>query len=152
MLDAGRLGGLRFAAGLPPPVLAELAALAVPRTFGPRAIIFREGTACEEVYLVESGHVALDMNVPGRGLIRILTVGEGELLGWSALLGDGVMTATATALEETKLVVLPGAALRDLCQRNHEIGFRIMQQVARALSQRLVATRLQLLDLFADNK
>jgi CRP-like cAMP-binding protein len=100
------------------------------------------------MFLVESGHVALDMHVPGRGPVRILTVGEGELLGWSALLQDGPMTCAATALESTRLIAIPGAGLAALCEANQEIGYRVMRQMARALAQRLVATRLQLLDLF----
>ncbi len=148
MLDVAELSGLRFAAGLPPQTLAELAGVASVQTFAPGRVVFREGDRCPEIFLVESGRVALDMHVPGRGPVRILTVGAGELLGWSALLADGPMTATATTLEATRLVVLPGAKLGAMCETNHEIGYRVMQQMARALAQRLVATRLQLLDLF----
>lgn len=152
MFDARALAGLRFAAGLPPQTLAELAGIAREQVFAGKSVIFREGTNCPELFVVHSGHVALDMHVPGRGATRILTVGEGELLGWSALLGDGRMTATATAIDDTRLVVLSGAKLRQLCETNHETGWHVMQQVAKGLSQRLVATRLQLLDLFAVNR
>ena len=37
-----------------------------------------------------------------------------------------------------------------LCAANHEFGFHLMQRLASSLSKRLVATRLQLLDLFAE--
>ncbi|MGE5193996.1 MAG: Crp/Fnr family transcriptional regulator [Deltaproteobacteria bacterium] len=148
MVDVALLGGLRFAAGLPPQTLAELAAMASVQTFAPQSVIFREGDMCPDIFLIESGHVALDMHVPGRGPVRILTVGAGEFLGWSALLNDGPMTCIATALDTIRLVAIPGAKLGALCEANHEIGFRVMQQMARALAQRLVATRLQLLDLF----
>jgi CRP/FNR family transcriptional regulator, cyclic AMP receptor protein len=149
MFDAGALGELRFAAGLPPQTLVELARIATDQVVAPNSVIFREGAVCPDVFIVQAGHVALEMHVPGRGAVRILTVGAGELLGWSALLGEGHMTASATALDNTRLVVISGARLRELCETNHAIGVRVMQQVATALSQRLVATRLQLLDLFA---
>jgi len=70
------------------------------------------------------------------------------MLGWSALFADGQMTATATVLEATCTIAFPGRMLRELCDHNHELGYRIMRQAALALSQRLLATRLQLLDLF----
>lgn len=140
----------RFALGLAPHILAELAVLATRREFQPGAVIFREGTACDDLFLIKSGLVALDLQVPGRGLIRVLTIGPGELLGWSPLLGEGPMTATATALEQTAAFAISGSKLRSLCEKNYEVGFRIMQKVAAALSQRLTATRLQLLDLFAE--
>jgi CRP-like cAMP-binding protein len=149
MLDVSELSGLRFAAGLPPQTLAELAGLASIQTFAQKRVVFREGDRCPDIFLLQSGRVALDMHVSGRGPVRILTVGEGELLGWSALLGDGPMTATATTLEATRLVVIPGATLGALCEANHEVGYRMMQQMARAMAQRLVATRLQFLDLFS---
>lgn len=151
MCDAGLLTNLRFAARLPPETVADLARISTVKTFAAKKVLFREGAISNELFLVQSGHVALDMHVPGRGAVRILSVGEGELLGWSALLGEGPMTATATAIENTVVVAIEGAKLRELCARNHEAGFQVMRQVVAALSQRLLATRLQLLDLFAVN-
>lgn len=60
------------------------------------------------------------------------------------------MTSTAVALQPVKTIAFDGDALRQLCERNHEIGYYVMRQLETALSHRLVATRLQLLDLFAD--
>ena len=80
------------------------------------------------------------MNVPGRGLTRILTVLSGELLAWSALLGDGRMTASAIATEPTQAIAISGRELRQFCQVDHEVGYHAMRQVASALSQRLLAT------------
>jgi CRP-like cAMP-binding protein len=139
-----------FVVGLPPHIVAGLTPLAVRREFSPRTVIFREGADCDDLYLIESGRVALDLLVPGRGPVRILTIGPGELLGWSALFGEGPMTATATALEPTAAYALSGSKLRSFCDKNHEAGYRIMKQVSLSLSQRLTATRLQLLDLFAE--
>jgi CRP-like cAMP-binding protein len=139
-----------FVAGLPPHVRAALAALAARREFRQGSVLFREGTAADDLFLINSGLVALDLYVPGRGPVRILTIGRGEMLGWSALLGRSSMTATATALEETTAFAISGLQLRSLCDQNHEAGFRIMQQASSALAQRLTATRMQLLDLFAE--
>jgi CRP-like cAMP-binding protein len=112
-------------------------------------VLFREGAPSQDLFLVQSGFFALDMFVPARGRITILTVGPGELLGWSALLGEGAMTATATAVENSQVIGLPGDKLRTLCNVDHEFGYSLMRHLAVALSQRLLATRLQLLDLFA---
>lgn len=142
------LENIRFAAGLPPLVLKQLQSLAARRTFAKGEVVFREGEHCDNVYLVASGTVALDMHVHECGAVRLLTVGAGELLGWTPLFGSDSMTATATALEVTCALEFPGAQLRELCESNHEIGYRLMRQAALALSHRLVATRLQLLDIY----
>lgn len=141
---------LHFSANMPREVLDQLAASSSVHHVSAGAAIFREGTKSDNLYLVSSGRLALEMNVPGRGAVRILTVGAGEMAGWSALLEHGRMTASAVAVEDTVLVVAPADKLRELCEANREFGYHLMRQMADALSKRLVATRLQLLDLFAD--
>lgn len=148
MSVAQSLHGLRFFSGLPDHALAALASLAEERSFAAGSVIFREGAPCREIHVIESGRVALEMRVPGRGSIRILTAGPGELLGWSPLLSAGVMTATAIALEPTTALAFSGTRLRELCESQAEIGRLVMEKTAISVSERLIATRLQLLDLF----
>jgi CRP-like cAMP-binding protein len=140
-----------FLRAIPSPLVPGLEQIAHARSFSPGSTIFTEGTRHDEFHVVVSGRVRLDMRVPGRGRIPILTAGAGDVLAWSALLGDGVMTSSALALEPVQTVAFPGTALRTLCEQQHEIGYHVMRQLAAALSRRLVGTRLQLLDLFADH-
>lgn len=142
---------LSFSSGLPRQLLQSLADECTLIHMPAGGTIFREGTQVEQLYLIRSGRVALEMNVPGRGAVRILTLGPGEMVGWSALLGQGRMTASAVCLEATELVVAEAKPLRLLCEANSDFGYHLMREMAQAISQRLVATRLQLLDLFADN-
>ena len=139
-----------FTSGLPDAVIEELSAVSAVVHFPAGASIFLEGAKNPFLYVVERGHVALDMHVPTRGRVRILSVGPGEMLAWSALLGDSVMTVSAVALEDTKAVAICGNTLANICATNHEAGYQMMRRMATALAQRLVATRLQLLDLFAE--
>jgi CRP-like cAMP-binding protein len=143
------LRGLTIAAGWPERMLALFARLATRTHIPAGGTIFREGAPCDLIYFVVSGRVALEMDVPARGSVRLLTVSAGELLGWSPLLGAAEMTATAIAIEATDLLAVSGPALLNLCQQDHAVGFEVMRRVAWALSQRLTATRLQLLDLFS---
>ena len=141
---------IEFTADLPEPAIDECAAASKLSDFVAGATIFDEGTVNEFLYVVVDGRVGLDIFVPGRGRVRVLSVGPGEMLAWSALLGNGTMTVSAIALEDTQVLGMPGAQLLDICGKNHEAGFHIMRRMASALAQRLVATRLQLLDLFAE--
>jgi CRP-like cAMP-binding protein len=90
------------------------------------------------------------MFVRGRGRVPLMTAGPGDLVGWSPLFGGHPMTATATALEPVRVLSFDGQDLRGLCEANHEVGYHVMRQLALVLSDRLLATRLQLLDLFQD--
>ena len=76
-----------FWADLPEPVLDALAAVSAVTDFSAGSTIFREGAENHFLYILHRGHVGLDMHVPGRGRVRILSLGPGEMLAWSALLG-----------------------------------------------------------------
>jgi CRP-like cAMP-binding protein len=144
-----RLQSLPFTANFSASMLQELAALAQVRTFARGQFIFHEGEVQRELFLVTRGYVVLEMCVPAGLCTRLLTIGPGELLAWSAILGEGKMTANAICQEDVELIALDGCALLKLCERDPAFGFRFMQQVALSLSKRLLGTRLQLLDMFA---
>lgn len=141
---------LQFSAGMPSEALGQLAAESKLEHAPAGTVLFREGSRNRNLYLIRSGRLALEMNVPGRGAVRILTLGPGEMAGWSALLDQGKMTASALAVQDSEVIVAAADKLRQLCETNHDFGYHLMRQMAAALSERLVATRLQLLDLFAD--
>lgn len=146
-----QLRQLHFSANLADDVLGEIAQAAQEVQLTAGQHVFREGSKSDRLYVVRQGRVALDINVPGRGATRILTLGPGDMFGWSALLGTGPMVASAVAIDDTDAIAISGAALRAVCEANHDVGYQLMRRMAVALSRRLVATRLQLLDLFHDN-
>jgi CRP-like cAMP-binding protein len=138
---------LRFTAELPDPVLEGLAAAATVRAYPPGTHLFHEKRENHQLMIVWLGRVALDMQVPGREAIRILTAGPGDVIGWSALLGNGKMTTSATALEDTQVVALTAAQLLTACENNHSLGYFLMNKVAVSLTERLLDTRKQLIDI-----
>jgi len=144
-----RLAEIAFAAELPDAVLDEIATVAKSADFSAGTIIFREGATDRNLYLLNSGQVALEMLVPGRGRVRLLSLGPGDMLAWSALLGEGRMTATAIATEDTETIAIDADRLLEICTANPQVGFEVMRRMSLALSKRLLATRLQLLDLYS---
>lgn len=144
--------GNRFLDALPPSVRTELDQIASPKDFHPGSVIFLEGTEHDDIYLVLSGRIRLEMFVRDRGRLPLMTTGPGDLVGWTPLLADHPMTATAVALEPVRTLSFDGQDLRGLCESNHEVGYHVMRQVVLELSARLLATRLQLLDLFQEHQ
>lgn len=142
------LGGLHFSANLSPSTAAKLAELVEIKDFPAGAILFEEGADHPWLYVVVAGEVALEMCVPARGCTRLLTVGPGDLLAWSGVLTQGRMTATATAQTATRLFAVSAQRVRGVCDADHRFGYELMCEMAKALAKRLVATRLQLLDLY----
>lgn len=137
-----------FLESMPTAVRQLIEPLGKTRHFPPGTRLFREGEPHDDIHLVVDGRVRLEMFVRERGRLPLLTVGPGDLLGWSPLLGDHPMTATATALMSVETLAFDGEQLKALCEANHEVGYWLMRQIVQVLSQRLLATRLQLLDLF----
>ena len=143
------LCALQFSAGWSQGVVKELAEISQFVDFSAGTVIFPQGAVNHHLMLLCAGRVGLDMYIPARGSTRILTLSRGELLAWSALLGDGHMSASATALESVRAIAVDGTLLLKLCEQQHDIGFQVMHRLAWALSHRLVATRVQLLDLYS---
>lgn len=145
------LSATRFAEGLSNAHLQCLCRAARLMRLNAGAKLFQEGEIEDEVFVISSGHINLSMKVPGRGDVSFLTAGPGDLVGWSGLISDGRMTATAIATEDTTLIALSGKRLQELCACEVDLGYVLLKRVAQVLSQRLLATRLQLLDLFEKN-
>ncbi len=134
---------------MPEPLRAALASKAKLVIYDAGALIFRENAAAEDLLLILSGSVALEMNVSGRGKVRLISLGPGDWVGWSALMGGGQMTTSALALSITHAAKFSAIELQQMCDQNPDIGYPLMKCVAQSLANRLVATRLQLLDLFS---
>jgi CRP/FNR family cyclic AMP-dependent transcriptional regulator len=127
---------------------ASLVELADGVTVDAGQIIFREGERHPFVYWIIEGQVSLDMASGEKTMQPLVTLADGDLLAWSALLTDRRMTATARTNQPTRLRRFETQPLLALCEANHEIGYRVMQHIASQLAQRLLATRSQMLDLF----
>ncbi len=145
-----KLKDISFSASLPEHVLRQIAAASKITDFPAGAVMFREGDENHNLYLICSGSVALEMSAPDLGCVRVLTLGAGDMVAWSAMLGRGEMSTTAVIDEDTQAISISAPHLLEICEEHQEVGFQIMRRMAQSLCRRLVATRLQLLDLFSD--
>jgi CRP-like cAMP-binding protein len=112
--------------------------------------IFHEGAKEDYLYIVIEGRVAIEMTIPGRGRTRILTAEPMDVVGWSSVTPVvRQRTAGARAVLPSRLVAIDAAALRQLCDEDHDLGYFVMRRLANVVAGRLMTTRLQLLDMFA---
>jgi CRP/FNR family transcriptional regulator, cyclic AMP receptor protein len=147
---ATRLKSLAFTQDFTPDQLDRLAELTTPVHWRTNEVIFRSGEVGGfALYLVEEGRVGIELDVPGRGRKIILTVGKGEVFGWSSIFDLRPKTATAHALAPTKALALDAAKLRALCDADPRLGYALTRRLLQAVSERLKATRDQLLDLLS---
>lgn len=139
---------VEFLEGLEDEFIEMVASLAEPIEFENGKVIFREGDAADCVYLIGSGSVSLEVCAPAIGCRRILTIGAGNLLGWSPVLGQSRLTSTARTLAPTQAYRIKASQILALCEHNPRFGYVFMRRVAIGLAKRLSAARLQLLNVF----
>jgi CRP/FNR family transcriptional regulator, cyclic AMP receptor protein len=137
-----------FVRGLDSRYIDLLVSCAANVRFQPGEFIFREGGDADQFYLLRHGHAAIEIYAAERGSITVMTVGEGEVLGWSWLFPPYRWMFDAKALELTRAIALDGKCLRGKCDTDHELGYELMKRSVQVAEQRLQATRLQLLNLY----
>jgi CRP/FNR family cyclic AMP-dependent transcriptional regulator len=137
-----------FLEGFDPEHIEKLAAMASEVRFGKGELIFREGDESSFFYLLLSGTVALETNTPGR-ILRIVTLGRGEELGWSSVTPRHGKQFQARSLEETRALAFDGVRLLHACEEDCRFGFALMRAMLRVVAHRLQSTRLQLLDIYS---
>jgi CRP-like cAMP-binding protein len=114
-------------------------------------VIFKEGEAANEFYLIREGLVALEVVVPQRGSTAVQTVGEGDMLGWSWLFPPHRWRFQARTQQPTRALAFDGKCLRAKCEEDHDLGYELLKRFSRIVTERLEATRVQLLDLYGTN-
>jgi CRP-like cAMP-binding protein len=142
------LRSLHLLQEFPDELLLQLSTISRIEEFQAGAVVFRQGDTASTIYFVAEGNVSLEICASGVGCRRILTVAPGELLGWSPVLAQERMTATARALSATKVIAVDALQIRAICEQDPQFGYEFMKLAATAIAQRLNATRLQLLDVY----
>jgi CRP-like cAMP-binding protein len=144
-VTAGNLSAHPFLHGMAHDQLGVLAEVASDVTFPAKHRLFEDGGNATRFWLIQSGHVSVDLQVPGEGPVVIETIGMGELLGWSWLFPPfrwafGAVTATAVEAFE-----FDAPAVREACVAEPGLGHELSQRVTRVLAKRLQATRIRLI-------
>lgn len=141
-----------FFAGMNPEWLALIAGCGRNVVYPPGAVIAREGDDANEFFAVRRGKVAIEVYTPGTGALTIQTVGDGAILGWSWILPPYRWAFDTRAVETTHAVRFDTTCLRTKCEDSPTMGYEFMKRFAAVMSDRLAATRLQLLDVYGKNR
>jgi len=145
---AAVLEATAFTARMSPAVRSTLARIADVEDIPAQATLVVEGRRGDVLGVIVDGRIALRLAVPGGEHRTIMTIEAGDVFGWSALLPDAVATSTAETLVPTRVVLFDAAALRAAIFDDYVLGTAIYRRVLEAVARRLLATRLQLLDLY----
>ena len=129
---------------------AAIALTATQVSFPGGTILFTEGQPATGCWLIQSGHVALGTEIPGRGQVVVQTLGPGDLLGWSWLVPPHYWHFTATSLSEVTAVEFDTMELLALAEADPVFGFPLALTLFEVVVARLQSTRSRLLDLYGN--
>lgn len=115
-------------------------------------LIIQEGGPANYFFIIRRGKVALEINGAERGAIRIQTIEEGDILGWSWLIPPHLWAFTGYAGEDVDAVALDGKCLRGKCDQDHDLGYALLKRFSGVLAERLKWARMQLLDIYGEMK
>ena len=136
-----------------PDDIDALAAHAAMRDVSAGEVILRENEPAEALFMIVMGKVRLSFEPPrvplawnardDHVLIRTLTE-PGRVIGWSAVVEPYHYRDTATAIEDTRLLVFERQWLERRAEENPEFGVELMTRILWVLGNRLRETRIRL--------
>lgn len=145
-VTADELTALEFFADLPADTVRTLAAVSRRRTLADGEVLVEQGGNWQAVHWLIGGRIALRMEHAGRQVL-VMTLGPGELLGWTALREEPLALTAARAIGPTELVAVPIDALLDLLTGGGPASRLALQRLIGLAAHHLDATRVQLLRL-----
>lgn len=113
-----------------------------------RAVVLREGTPSDGLYLVLRGRVNLVRAAEGGRDIILASLGPGEVFGEGCVVAGSSATTTALTATPVELARVPAELMRELIGQDAGLTMRLMKILARRLSDvEGVASGLALCDV-----
>jgi CRP/FNR family cyclic AMP-dependent transcriptional regulator len=96
-------------------------------------VLFREGEPGKEMYVLQSGRVAISKKA--RDVEKVLAVlGPGEFFGEMAIISNKPRNASATVEEDARLLVIDPKTFEMMIRGNAEIAVRMIKKLSDRLS------------------
>ncbi len=110
-------------------------------------VLFEQGDPAEYLFLVVSGEVVIRYKPDDGPAITVARVHPGSVVGWSAALGNPAYTSGAVCETYTQMLRVRGYDLRLLCNADPDVGFLILERLAKVIAERLRKGQDQILAL-----
>ena len=157
MLDLNLLSKFKFFSDIPEDKLTAIAEVGKLLEYKVDDIIFREGDTADNLCGVADGEVELSLVFKEQVLktdikyeeaiqsrfeiiekpIQVAIVNSGQIFGWSALVSDRRRTLTARCSGPSQILSLSGDNLRDLFEKDYELGYIVMTRLSDIIAKRL---------------
>jgi CRP/FNR family transcriptional regulator, cyclic AMP receptor protein len=124
----GALRGVAFCAALPEEALVALARIAAPLRFPAGSVIQLEGDPAVGMYVVVAGRVKIARIASGGREQVLYVVGPGSHFNTVAVFDGGTCPANAESSSDVELLLLPGAALRQVVAAHPALALALLKE------------------------
>jgi voltage-gated potassium channel len=131
----GMVARVPLFAGLTAGEVADVAGLLSAQSIEPGGIIVRRGSPARAMYFIAAGEVEIDLPT------EKVRLGVGHFFGEIAVLRRARRSATVTAITRTSLLVLDGADLHALMERDARLAERVREVAKSRIGQDVVTPR-----------
>jgi CRP-like cAMP-binding protein len=104
------------------------------REFPRGTVLFREGERGDAMFVVQRGQVRISVQVGGVEKV-LSTLGPGEFVGEMSILSGNPRSATATCVEDARMLVVDGRTFEAMLRANSEIAIRMIRKLAERLQR-----------------
>jgi len=115
-------------------------------------VLFRQGDAGDSMYILISGQIDINVDVPGGEERTLSTMEPTSILGEMSLLLDEPRTATAVARTDVRLWKVPRDSFQEATQRGDQWANRFLVVLAQVLARRLAAMNRELVKLIMESR
>jgi CRP/FNR family cyclic AMP-dependent transcriptional regulator len=106
-----------------------------PGAYPPGSVIFEQGDAADRVLLVRSGRVRITASHAGGEEVLLAERGPGELLGDLSGIDGQPRSASVTALDEVRGLVVPLRAFRGFLMDHPRAAIALLELLSRRLRE-----------------
>jgi len=104
------------------------------KEFPAGTVLFRQGEPGGEMYVVQGGLVRISVSV--RGVEKTLVdLGAGEFFGEMSILNNQPRSATATVVEDAKLLVIDSRTFEAMVRGSADVAIRMIKKLAARLQE-----------------
>jgi CRP-like cAMP-binding protein len=147
MVTANMLKEFNFFKDFTNEQLERLSSIAAEETYKAGSQMYKQGDPAKSLYILVEGKVVMSLESymgPHRPLMQVTvdTIAEGETMGWSAVVEPYIFTLRSLCIDNSRLFALDAVKLRGLMDDDCDLGYKVMNAIAKTIASRLSHTRI----------
>jgi CRP/FNR family transcriptional regulator, cyclic AMP receptor protein len=114
------------------------------------SVIFAQDQYADYFYILRRGEVEIRYKPYDGPFLKVVTIAEGDIFGWSSVLRHECYTSAAISVMDCYTYRIKGAALQKLCEKHPATGLILLEKLSQVISSRLNATQSEVINMLQD--